>query len=1174
MRLCRPGRLPPGGWLAVFAAAWLQGGCQPEDPAQNTPDQRVDDEPIDWPGTPKLVADTGTVPIHTFDGTPPELDGDGDGFTVSQGDCDDADPTRNPADVDGDGLSTCAGDCDDSLAAVYPGAPESCDGTDEDCDGTVDNGFDADFDTFSPCLDDCDDGNPFVNPSVVEGCDGIDNNCDSVVDEGFDADGDGFGACLGDCDDTSALAYPGAPELCDGADNDCNAAVDDSIDFVTWYLDADGDGIGDASNSTTICEPPPPGWVVTSGDCDDAVAGVFPGATELCNGIDDDCSGAADDGLVFTTYYLDEDGDGFGVDATATVTCDGPPANYVAASGDCDDAAPGTHVGAAELCNGVDDDCSGVADDGLEFVSYFADGDGDGFGLDGTEVSTCDGAPAGHAAAPGDCDDAVASVFPGATETCNAIDDDCSGAADDGLEFVSYYADLDLDGYGDAATQVSTCDGAPEGHIAASGDCDDAVASVFPGATEVCDGVDQDCSGAADDGLEFVTYYFDGDLDGFGLSDVKVATCDGAPGGYVTADGDCDDTALAVFPGASELCDALDNDCDGLVPDTEIDDDLDGMADCTGDCNDADATTYFGATELCDGVDNNCNGAVPLNEQDGDADGFRRCAGDCNDAAAAVYPGATEVCDGVDNDCNGDTDTADAGYAADFDGDGDLAADCGGTDCDDADPAMVGTDLDGDGYSTCTGDCDDGVADFNPGATETCDGADNDCDGLTDQDDDGAVLDVDGDGYDDEACGGSDCDDSRSNVFPSSLNETSSYVKACAPLLSPDLDAAVDAWNDQRVEQPSIVFDGSEYKMYYRGEVNANYMSFGLATSQDGVTWTEYEDNPVYTPWVDAAAWDKNSASSPWAVYDANDVAAPYKIYYHAKLVSGKRVIGLITSTDGIAWTPYGTGPIVSNTAGWYDSDNAHNPTVLIDSLTGEYQMWYSGKQGSTYSIIYAWSTDGGYTWTKYEATPVFFAGGAGEWDSVRIASPAVIQEDDGGYRFWYAGAPDTSFLSIGSGTSIDPYSFVRGGLDPVLSPDADQAARFDSSELNSVFPMVHEGGITLVYSGSIGHNNAVTYISTATNWYPVVEIDSPADGADVAGSFDVAGIVTDSHADGIVLTVFDETDSVVGSGTPLADGSFSITVVDLDPGAHDLTVVAEDAGYLTGEMTVSVTMN
>ena len=184
-------------------------------------------------------------------------------------------------DADADGYTIADGDCDDADPAVNPGATEDCDGVDTDCDGTTpDDEDDVDADGWMVCEGDCDDMDLTISPGGIEECDGIDNDCDDEIDEGCggaDADGDGYVDVAeggDDCDDTNADIHPDATEECDGVDNDC----DEEIDEDCYGTDDDGDG-----------------WTVEDGDCDDTDPAVNPDATEIIgDGIDNDCDGIAE----------------------------------------------------------------------------------------------------------------------------------------------------------------------------------------------------------------------------------------------------------------------------------------------------------------------------------------------------------------------------------------------------------------------------------------------------------------------------------------------------------------------------------------------------------------------------------------------------------------------------------------------------------------------------------------------------------------------------------------------------------------------------------------------------------------------------------------------------------------------------------------------------------------
>ena len=169
----------------------------------------------------------------------------------------------------------------------------------------------------------------------------------------------------------------------------------------------------------------------------------------------------------------------------------------------------------------------------------------------------------GYTVGQGDCDDSDAAIYPGAPEICDGIDNDCDGEVDEGVT-TPYYEDADGDGYGlSTVGPVMTCS-PPAGYVSNNLDCDDSDAAIYPGAPEICDGIDNDCDGEVDEGVT-TPYYEDADGDGYGLSTVgPVMTCS-PPAGYVSNNLDCDDSDAAIYPGATEIEDGIDNDCDGDI---------------------------------------------------------------------------------------------------------------------------------------------------------------------------------------------------------------------------------------------------------------------------------------------------------------------------------------------------------------------------------------------------------------------------------------------------------------------------------------------------------------------------------------------------------------------------------------------------------------------------------
>lgn len=448
------------------------------------------------------------------------------------------DAVRCFPDADGDGFG------DATAAGVIVGG--SCE------PGFVDN------------ADDCDDSEGAIHPGALELCDGVDNDCNPSTPDGksepwFEQRCDGSDADL--CEDGRMLcifatAYclensPTKLDYCDGIDNDCNPATPDGADDPRVGIACDGEDPDLCADGLTVCAN-------ANVSCDETTP---PGRVELCDGVDNDCNPATPDGY---------DEALFGQRCTAGVGACTQSATYLCQnSAMICPATPRLPAGDDTTCDGVDNDCNGLVDDGvLDTPLRCGVGACEATGAerceDGRYLSECVPlAPVVESYESGNCSD--------------GIDNDCDGLPDaldpDCQPLRACYYDADGDGYPGTPVElrVPDCDGTWEGHelweisMDCNDDPDDACAPrAWNGAAERCDGCDNDCDGRVDETFPSLGQRCD----------------DGAD--YCTSRSwECNDSGDALFCGApvprraseapkstdsDDTCsDGLDNDCDGLI---------------------------------------------------------------------------------------------------------------------------------------------------------------------------------------------------------------------------------------------------------------------------------------------------------------------------------------------------------------------------------------------------------------------------------------------------------------------------------------------------------------------------------------------------------------------------------------------------------------------------------
>ena len=617
---------------------------------------------------------------------------------------------------------------------------------------------------------------------------------------------------------------------------------------------------------------------------------------------------------------------------------------------DCNDDDGLIFPGADELCDGVDNNCDDVIDEGtaVDVTAWYVDGDGDGYGDSAGEAALACEAGTGQVADNTDCDDANGDVNPGATEVCDDadIDEDCDGNADDadteGAEGkTTVYPDVDGDTFGDSSDAGTDYCDPPADSVTDNTDCDDAHASAFPGGTEICDDddVDEDCDGYADDtdpiesdgsggAAGKSTVWPDGDGDGVGDSDEATSDfCDVPATGWAAVDGDCNDEDGEIGAGSYYYEDC---DWDGFGGNYDYDEDGDYVADIV--CADP-GESSFG----CDWVPTSGDCADPY-------------SGDPEHADGMIYPGAPAACDGECNDCDAWTDD---------DGDGYLEA-CTLVDAEgesyEGETEGEGTDDDGDGFAACN-DCDDGDNYTFPGAAwlddadacmtdwdedgwgeevpalgveagTDCDDADSDAGGP-----DAWYADSDGDGYGDPAstvvhsCDepegsysttNDDCNDDFDYIHPNAVPDCGQDASDTSAWADYDCDGTNDYEDDQCVANADTSFGGVNYYLY-------DLRTYDSTGAMDENGRRTYDEAIVLCDALEAA-----DEEGDWFVAEPNSASENDWLLSLVTLRGDNPWLGATDSASEGNWTWASSGETFYTDAG--------------GTTTGSYSNWGSGE--------------------------------------------------------------------------------------------------------------------------------------------------------------------------------------------------------------------------------------